>query len=76
VKARGRSQSLGRYEATVNALDQVCAKIDLQRPTLAMVEKWLREVGNPIKPKQAKGSLWITLVLIAACIGLAWHLAR
>mgnify|MGYP001266461303 CR=1 FL=1 len=76
VPKRKRKQRALECERAVNALDGVCAKIELQRPTLELVSTWLQGIDKPPPKKQSKGSLWTTLGLIIACVLLAWHLAR
>jgi len=75
-KVRLKRRDLDSLDKTVNSLDQVCANIDLHRPSLSTVNDWLVAAESPPERKPRKGSIAVTLVLIAMCVGLAFHLAR
>jgi hypothetical protein len=76
AKTRRKRKALTSLNETVNNLDRVCGNIDLHRPALATVIEWLAEAEAPPERKPRKGSMVITLVLIALCVALAFHLAQ
>ena len=78
LKWRKERKELARVDSLVDALDEICANIDLRRPDLNTVREWLKGlVGKTPKQRRASNSSrLVTILLILGCCALAWHLAH
>ena len=78
LKWRSQRKEVARIDDVVDGLDEICANIDLRRPSLDVVREWLSTLTGtrPKKKRVSKGSRTVTILLVLFCCALAWHLAR